>query len=187
MRVYIKTEQLEKILRNMVGYDGEVAFIYSANEIIAATDFERAEQIYIDMTELVGNNQGTGNWYGVHSEDGIRYSVSIQQITDTDWKMVSAIPVRELQRGIMRLSGLWFLIIVIVSIFSLYLAARIAGNIIGRRRLLEKNMACLAKGNFEKMTEDIYQDEISGLIRHYNSLSISSLRLIRISFTTRWI
>lgn len=71
MRVYIKTEQLEKILRNMVGYDGEVAFIYSANEIIAATDFERAEQIYIDMTELAGNNQGTGNWYGVRSEDGI--------------------------------------------------------------------------------------------------------------------
>lgn len=51
----------------------------------------------------------------------------------------------------------------------MYLAARIAGNIIGRLRLLEKNMACLAKGNFEKMTEDIYQDEISGLIRHYNS------------------
>lgn len=170
MRVHIRTGQLSAELQNLVRQAGKVAYIYGGNphEIIACTDTEEACAVYDAMDKAGFHGEGKGSWNRINSISGAGYFVCEKTIAGTDWNTVFAISVRELRRDIMQLILFWLLIIFVVSLQAFYLAYRLAGNITGRIRLLEKNMAHLAEGQFEKMKEDNYQDEISGLIRHYN-------------------
>ena len=102
--------------------------------------------------------------------NGMDMLVSVKNIGNLKWNIVSISPIKELNKELNEYSKFVFVVIIICSLLSLMVALVLSNDIARPIRKLVKSMSHVKEGNFDINISYNRNDEFAFLVQHYKSM-----------------
>ncbi|NBD24932.1 cache domain-containing sensor histidine kinase [Paenibacillus glycinis] len=179
----IRKDIVDEILQKAnITNDGVVYIQNSNGAIVSCSNMDNYHRISPDpaLIQDTRNALDTGDagmsWNNATIGSG-EHVVKTRAIENTDWTMVTAIPVSEIFRQSIRIRDLMLVLMLVCGLLSYGLAYLITGATVKRILLLKKKMRLVQEGVLNVEVQSAIPDEIGELADSFNHM-VKRIRLL---------
>jgi two-component system sensor histidine kinase YesM len=163
LRIDIRESHLRAIVESAASVSEAVVYMERAcGELVTANDPAGARRIQEEIRTLQDKS-----WSSVIVSDN-QMLVNVASIDQTDWQLVSATPLRQIQAESRRLRNALLVLVVFVGVFSLAAAYPFARSEANTIRAMADHMSTVVRGRFAKLAMPPRGDEIGELVHDFN-------------------
>lgn len=169
--IYFSQSEIENIL--MQNIPNNTSFSYIVNErnsIIASSNYQLVGTYLMSYAEIL-NNAVSSNSYIINEVLGENFYTGCYRLGNSDWYMVSILPIAPLELQGKQIIGKFFLIYLCLLIIAFIIANKLSASITLRIKSLAKQMENVLGERPTKMPQPLYKDEIGALITTYNYMA----------------
>lgn len=169
---YLRIDFLERNIRDILinanAIDGSLTYIRSRDDrIVSTTDNELLDKYRLSLADME-RLQVAKDWtiISVNNEDCY---ARVKNIDDTDWTIITVIPLNDIYREVANISRLMFVFLVIIIPITILFSVLLTYQLTRRLSNLSKKMKYVTENVFEEYKEKYdYNDEIGELTSSYN-------------------
>lgn len=168
LQIDFREEDIQKILSDANTTRRTLTYLENSSGIIvSSTDNNLLSKFQVDLSEnseIIGKDDWT-----TMSFDKEQAFVKARVVPNTDWNIVTVIPIKDIYENINTLKKLMFLLLLVIGTIAYLAAVYISISISKRIDRLMKRMKSIQNGNFENATILVDStDEIGQLTQDYN-------------------
>ncbi|MFC4808595.1 cache domain-containing sensor histidine kinase [Paenibacillus sp. GCM10023250] len=173
----ILKEIIDEILQKANITNDGVVYIQNANgDIVSCSNEDQFKRINPDPA-LIRDAPDDGRSWTDATIGSRGYVVKTRAIENTDWTMVTAIPLTEIFRQSIRIRDLMLVLMLACGLVSYGLAYLITGATVKRILLLKKKMRLVQEGVLNVEVDAAIPDEIGELVDSFNHM-VKRIRLL---------
>ncbi|MBO7743760.1 sensor histidine kinase [Paenibacillus sp. MWE-103] len=173
----ILKELIEDILRKAnIANDGAVYLQNANGAIVSCSNMDNFRRINPDPA-LIQDAQTDGPAWRNAAIGGSDYVIKTRAVENTDWTMVTAIPMTDILTQSIRIRDLMLVLMLVCGLISYGLAYLIAGATVKRILLLKKKMRLVQEGVLNVEAQSASRDEIGELTDSFNHM-VKRIRLL---------
>jgi two-component system sensor histidine kinase YesM len=170
IKLNILQEVIEEIIQNAdITSEGVVYIQNSAGDIISSSNTVNFERIN-PQQDLISDLPDDGTSWNTVKISGKSFAVKARAVKNTDWTMVTAIPLSEIFAQSYRIRDLMLLLMVVCGLISYGLAYFITGATVKRIILLKKKMKAVQEGDLDVEVHSSIHDEVGHLTNSFNHM-----------------
>lgn len=169
---YLRIDFLEKnirdILTNANAIDGSLTYIRSRDDrIVSTTDNDLLNKYRLSLANIE-RLQKIKNWTIININNEDCYA-RVKNIEDTDWTIITVIPLDDIYREVADISRLMFVFLLIIIPVTILFSVLLTYQLTRRLSNLSNKMKYATENVFEEYKEKYnYNDEIGELTSSYN-------------------
>lgn len=169
---------IEEILQKANITNDGVVYIQNANgDIVSCSNTDNYHRIDPNRALIQDAQDDDGASWNKASIGSSDYVVKSRAVENTDWTMVTAIPLTEIFMQSIRIRDLMLLLMLVCGLLSYGLAYLITGATVKRILLLKKKMRLVQEGVLNVEVQSVIPDEIGELTDSFNHM-VKRIRLL---------
>lgn len=168
LRIDFKEIDIRNILSDANTVSGCLTYLRNSEDItVSSTDDKLFEKFKVDSSQIL-KLTGVEDWSMIKANNEKTF-VKVRNVPNTDWSIITVIPIKEIFSDISKLMEILFLLMTAIGTIAYMTAVYITYNITKRITKLIKRMKVVQSGSFENaaiITDSV--DEIGELTQNYN-------------------
>jgi len=178
--VLIVDEETDTFFNNVVnvGTDhGEIIIVYGSSDNVLYTNSELPDSEYTRISTLIGKNGKKDSFQLKIRKTSML--VTCGEPTKYEWKVVSLLPLSELQEKSNFIKKINFTLLLLLSLFMLIVSLAASSILTKRLQILSTAFGCLQKGDFNTSVPVWGKDELSQISENFNYVVTDIKNLVK--------